>query len=276
MPMPQSHSRTDDDVCSLPSVLHTIVCGFEHSGTTLVGELLRQHEDLDSGFEGGLLLNDSPRQFPDCQPFYTNMLNTWKLSDEAAKAACETDRFAEAYCRLRDASPILKNKSVRLYDKTPRYMSCLDSVLTRAPQIPVIAIVRDFRAVMWSSFKRLGNGDMATWQRETLPRTLRHTYSYAAGLREAMRRFGLERILVVQYERLCLDPTTVGTQIFDHINLKYDERFSRFGKARYDLVYGQDVQRAYIFEYRDRLPKELQLRIIDYFSEFNPFFFNQC
>lgn len=268
-------SAQEKSKLDLASILHAIVCGFEHSGTTLVGELLRQHESLDSGFEGGLLLNDSPRAFPECQPFYKNVLDTWRLSDEAARAACNTDSFTEAYRRLRDTSPVLKNNSVKLYDKTPRYMLCLADVLTRAPAIPAIAIVRDFRAVMWSSFKRLGNSDMGTWQREILPRTLRHTYTYAAGLREAVRRFGTGRILIVQYEQLCIDPKAVGTVIFNHINLKYEDRFSNFGKARYDLVYGQDVQRGYIFEYKDRLPKETQARVIDHFSEFGPFFFNE-
>jgi len=265
----------DRSAADLSSILHVIVCGFEHSGTTMLGELLRQHESLDSGFEGGLLLNASPRAFPKSEPYYSNMRSTWKLSEKAALAACDTDSFAEAYRRLRDASPILKSKSVKLFDKTPRYMLCLSDVMTRAPSIPIVAIVRDFRAVIWSSFKRHGEAGLEYWQREFFPRTLRHTYSYAAGLRAAVRRFGAKRILIVQYEELCLDPTAVGARIFDHIQLDFAERFSNFGKARYDLVYGQGVERNYIFEYRERLPAPIQNRISDYFSEFNSIFFNE-
>jgi hypothetical protein len=269
-PAPEGNPAGD-----LSSILHVIVCGFEHGGTTLVGELLRQHESLDSGFEGGLLLNASPRAFPDCQPFYRNLLGSWQISDEAGRAACDTDSFAEAYRRLRDASPVLKNKSVKLFDKTPRYMQCLSDVLTRAPSIPVIAIVRDPRAVIWSSFKRHGAGDPDKWARELLPRTLRHTYSYAAGLRKAAHSYGTQRVLIVQYEELCLDTPAIGPQLFDHIGLDSPKNFSTFGKPRYDIVYGQGVEQSYIFEYRNGLPMAVQDRVRDYFSEFNSMFFDR-
>ena len=58
--------------------LFALVCGFEHSGTTLVSEILRQHPQLDSGFEGGFLLNNEAKEFfhedkAEEQQFYINM-----------------------------------------------------------------------------------------------------------------------------------------------------------------------------------------------------------
>jgi hypothetical protein len=48
---------------SLTDILAVIMAGFEHSGTTMASELLRQHPVLDNGFEGGMLLKASPREF---------------------------------------------------------------------------------------------------------------------------------------------------------------------------------------------------------------------
>ncbi len=45
------------------SPLFALVCGFEKSGTTLLNEILRRHPGVDSGFECGFLLGQSPRDF---------------------------------------------------------------------------------------------------------------------------------------------------------------------------------------------------------------------
>ena len=42
---------------------NAIICGMEHSGTTLVSDLVRQTGAYESGFEIGVLLEDSPKAF---------------------------------------------------------------------------------------------------------------------------------------------------------------------------------------------------------------------
>ena len=41
-------------------MLRFIICGPEHSGTTLISDIFRQVPGLDSGFEVGVLLADTP------------------------------------------------------------------------------------------------------------------------------------------------------------------------------------------------------------------------
>ncbi|TVS07098.1 MAG: hypothetical protein EA413_01985, partial [Cyanobium sp. PLM2.Bin73] len=58
-----------------------IICGLEHSGTTLGSDLFRQVPGCDSGFECGVLLCTTPRDFAGNQPFYQNMLAGWKITE---------------------------------------------------------------------------------------------------------------------------------------------------------------------------------------------------
>ena len=52
-------------------MLAFVICGVEHSGTTLISEIFRQVPMLDSGFETGVLLSETPSQFLQEMPFAT-------------------------------------------------------------------------------------------------------------------------------------------------------------------------------------------------------------
>lgn len=236
----------------LHDILHCIVAGFEHSGTTLMTDLLRQHPTLDSGFEGGLLIKESPQDFLNFEPFFGNLKSTWKLTNSDMAQICASQNFQIAYTRLRDLSPIITDKSKKLFDKTPRYMRHMPEILKRNRDLPAIIMIRDPRAVMWSSFKRAAAKraglDVETWLKEIYPITLKHTKAYAESAIEA-KTMHPRRVLLVKYEDLARTPLSVLPTIFSHIDLDFSESFTSF-EPKYNLTYSNKIEDKYLFEYR--------------------------
>lgn len=251
--------------------LKVLVCGFEHSGTTLVSEILRQHPQLDSGFEGGFLLNDSIHQFLSTEPFYTNVKGGWGVNDDDLKYICYAEEWPEVYRRLRERATIIKNKDVLLFDKTPRYMQVLPSVLQRVPNVSCILIVRDFRAIFWSSFKRTGL-TIDEWYEKIFPITVNHVLSYCQGWQQAVKQGFFDIILLVKYEKLCLNKHQESSKIFDFLGLEFVESYLSFSEVRYPHVYGNNISNKYLLEYRDNLPSYICNKIKESMSKYSDWF----
>jgi|GEM_PF-2378211 len=236
--------------------LVAVLCGFEHSGTTMLSEMLRQHPKLDSGFEGGFLLNENARDFLTCEPFYTNLKGGWGVNDEDLRYICAVDTWGELYARLREKAGVIKDKNTWIFDKTPRYMQVLPQVLERVPGVPCIVIVRDFRSVLWSSYKRTGL-TIDEWYKKTFKLTCNHTLSYCRGWKEAMEKGYGERILLIQYEDLCVNKDKEAKKIFDFLELEFEESYLSFEERRYAHVKESQVSTKYLTEYKGNLPEEI-------------------
>ena len=251
--------------------LKVLLCGFEHSGTTLVSELLRQHPQLDSGFEGGFLLNDSIHQFLSTEPFYTNVKGGWGVNDDDLKYICDAEDWPDVYQRLRERARIIKNKDVLLFDKTPQYMQTLPSVLERVPDVSCIVIVRDFRAIFWSSFKRTGL-TIDEWYEKIFPITVNHVLSYCKGWQQALEKGFANRILLVKYEDLCLNQYQELSKIFDFLGLEFVKSYLSFSEVRYPHVYGNNISNKYLLEYQDNLPNHICIQIKESMSKYSDWF----
>jgi hypothetical protein len=233
----------------ISNILKLIVCGFENSGTTLVSTILCQHPRLDSGFECGFLLGQSPRDFPNIQPYFDYFMERWELNRDQATLMCDTDDWGECYRRAREISPVITDKSVMMLDKTPAYMRALDEVLGKVPQIPCVVIVRDPRALMVSWAKRSGYEESPDqWLEHNLPQFCTRYLEYADGYRKAAAQFP-ERIRLIQFEHLCTVPVGTLTGIFDFAGLEFDESYTSFS-ASYG-VHGNNVSQQYLFPHVD-------------------------
>jgi|GEM_PF-732884 hypothetical protein len=233
--------------------LKAIICGFEHSGTTLVSEILRQHPQLDSGFEGGFLLNETAEDFLKTEPFYTNAKGGWGISDDDLKYITTVDNWPELYTRLRERAEVIKDKNTWLFDKTPRYMGYLQHVLERVPNVPCIVIVKDLRAVVWSSFKRT-KLTLDDWYKSTFQKTCNHILFYTQSLQKAIENGYSKRLLVINYEKLCLNPREEAEKFFDFIGLDFSETYLNFEDVKYRHVHGSRVSTQYLVEYKNYLP----------------------
>lgn len=188
------------------SVLKGLVCGFERSGTTLVSQLLRQHPWIDTGFEVGALLDDSPEAFlSGGNPWVdTGLFEAgWRLDPKTLSGST----FAEFYEDLQRKSPVVKNKNGWLIDKTPRYQEQLTRILDQF-DLPVIVVIKD-PVVLWASWKKRGMqlDDFFGY------------YSNRMAVTNAAERLHPNRVLVVKYEMITSHPEPWADACFRHFEL---------------------------------------------------------
>lgn len=235
--------------------LKLIVCGYEKSGTTLLNEILRRHPNLDSGFECGFLLADTPPQFCNIQPYYPYFKKCWELTQADMDYIFAASEWSECYCRARERSPVIIHKNTAMFDKTPIYMLHLSEVLAKVPTIPCVVTVRDPRALFYSWARWSGHqNDPEQWIHDNLQQYFERYRSYGEGYQKALDKFG-DRITLIQFEALCHDPEYYCRRIFESIGLEFKTEFMNFSSKFF--VYGNTVSKEYIDAYRDYLSKSL-------------------
>lgn len=212
------------------SALRAIVCGYERGGTTVLAALLRSHPALDSGFEGGFLLADSPRDFPGLEPYASNASKTYRLDAAALADVCNTDDWFEIYARLANRSPVLKHPGIGVFDKAPRYLEYLDTVLAKVPGVPCVVLARDPLAVLHSWRTRL-QMNPRRWFDEQLEAACERYVSYYRGYVRALEAGHGDRILLVHYESLCLHTELEAERIFRHLGLVYEPSLLELGRG---------------------------------------------
>ena len=197
--------------------VRVLITGIEHSGTTLLSTLLKQDPRLNSGFECGFLLADSPQAFKNVHPWYEWMqesvsVQQWGVSAKNMEYICSSKSWEEAYRKLLNYSPVFDSKQTQqICDKTPRYLSCLDDVLDKLPDfIPCIVIEKDVEN-LWRSHKK---------RNSSLDNFCQKFELYNNGLRRAIKRHGC-RIHRVKYEALCNDLYCHLSNIFSIIDLPF-------------------------------------------------------
>lgn len=252
--------------------LCAIICGFEKSGTTLLNEILRRHPNLDSGHEVGALLGESPRHFRSKQPYYAFFKKSWKLNSDQLHIICDTGDWGEFYRRARDISPLIADKTTKIFDKTPIYMLHLNEVLARVPALPCVVNVRDPRALMYSWANWSGHtDDPERWLEENFASNCHRFLSYAKGYETALGSHST-RIYLNQFEKLCFSPQKELRGIFEFLGYEFENRFLNFESEHF--VYGNTVSEDYVFAYRQRLSDGICERILDATAEFKEWHFH--
>lgn len=146
-------------------VLGCIVTGYAKGGTTLLKDLLVQTTEMQSGFEGGLLLAEQPADgIP--EPHCGNLLRTWDIGVDFIPRYRRCRTFEAGYRLVRELAGTISDRTAPLLDKTPQYMVELADVMRRAPGTPVVVGVRDPLHVL-VSWLQLENplGDALAWIR---------------------------------------------------------------------------------------------------------------
>lgn len=266
-------------ICKDNKPLAAIVCGYERGGTTLVSTLLRQHPKLYSGFEGGFLLVDDVADFLELQPYCRYMEDTWGIENSDIRYICKAKSWSEVYRRLIERSPIFEDKEKLVFDKTPRYMRELENVLRKVPGVPCIVVVRDPRAVIWSWIKRnepeadVRTFESTAWIKKNLKKYCTHYMTYANGWRKAVDKGYGSRILLIQYESLCKNQRFIAKEIFRFIGLSFDEAYLTFkSSSLFPNIHSADISVKYLTEYKDHLPEETCLEILNATKEYENWF----
>jgi hypothetical protein len=253
-------------------MLSFVICGIEHSGTTLLSDLFRQVGGLDSGFECGVLLCRSPREFPNLQPFFGNILNGWKIDEAALRACCETDDFSEFYRQLAANSKVLDESVNAIFDKTPRYLSVLSECLSRTPA-PFLCTYKDPRAIVYSDMSRAKPASFEAWY-DTYFRTKKVYLAkiYAEITKRSQDRE--QRVLTIRLEDVCLNARETLERAFAFVGLRFSPHYVAIENKRYAHNRDNSISARIPFEYRLRLTRKQIATIERDFSAFAHCFYD--
>jgi hypothetical protein len=198
----------------------------------MLSELVRQHPSVDGRFEAGLLLGKTPAEFPRHRPFPQFVMDFWGLDHGGILELSRCKTFPEMYELLREHSN-LEDKTVQIYDKAPAYMRDLPNVMGRMPDVPVVVIVKDVRAVWGSIKRRRPSANIGP----TAELWARHTEGY-----ERAKELYPDRILLVRNEELCLNPTVEGRRIYDFLGLEWKDEYAGLNNVYklHNNIYGNE------------------------------------
>jgi len=246
----------------LSDIVKCLICGYEQSGTTVLSELIRHHPAVDGRFEIGFLLFENLKEYQ--ESVYREFLEFhWEVDREGESYIYEASSIRETYERLIESSSI--DKSIPyIYDKTPRYMLQLKSILGRV-DLRTIVNVRDPRALYFSMKERCSE--------LTLEDFFFHYESYAQGFFEAMEIYP-ERIYLIRHEDLCMHPLVKGKQIFDFLGLDFNPSFLRLeNKWKHHTNVRGSLGTDRMLRFRRQLSESEQFQILERLHVFRDWFF---
>jgi hypothetical protein len=223
-----------------------VICGIEHSGTTLLSDVFRQVPGLGSGFETGVLLADSPASFRSLPVFAAEFGKNWGLGEADIAFICGAADFPAFYRRLAQRSGVLAPGVTRIFDKTPRYMLALGACLARSPA-PFIVTFKDPRAVLHSAWSRAGRPPFMAWLDSVEAETLGYLGALYAQYR---RERGNPRVLFLPLEALCLSAGESCARAFAHVGVAWDTGYLVLRETQYAPTYGRTIQVGQPFAYR--------------------------
>ena len=250
--MPNVFKRTTTYFVNLPrrsyaaNPLLCVVTGMEHSGTTLLSQLLNSHPLVKSGFECGILMA-SPGSFHTLDPFWDWFCTPdkgWCLSEESRDAMNRVSSHHHAYRILRDNFGELQSVArlseatrgaTLVIDKTPAYVRELTRIMSRTNR-PVVVMLRTTQDI-WSSYRKR-NVKVANFLTQYL--------RMAEGLAAALHEYG-DRILVVRYASLAGESDKTMRRVAEFVglppphDLTMDRYLARFGGS---IVHGEHVVNA--------------------------------
>jgi hypothetical protein len=252
--------------------LSFLICGLEHSGTTMVSDLFREHPEIESGFECGVLLCERPRDFLTFKPYCDHMYVGWGIEQEDLKYASNTDSFETFYARLFECSKIVKEKSPSIiFDKTPRYITHLEEVRGKI-NIPTIAVIKDPRSLALSDFKRSkkSSKEIDSWYESWKTPKKAYMRSAYEGYLHAWEN---ESCLVIRLEEICFSAASTVRSMFEFVNVPFQHEFLDLRNKRFSNTSGSSISVNSCMEFMEKIPKNIQNKILEDFSEFDRWFY---
>ena len=236
-----------------------IICGLEHSGTTLVSDIFRQIEGVDSGFECGVLLGKSPRDFPNIQPFYNNTPGGWQVSAQMLEEICDTDDFFDFYKRLHKHSGFFDPQAKYIFDKTPRYFQHLFDCQEKI-DVPFVVTYKDPRSIVYSDFKRVGKGAaFESWYDQYKAAKLRYLSKIYNNSYLKWKAGGHEKTSKIKcfaLEDICLDTRNTVEQMLAHAGFDFKVSYLLMKNLRYAHTRMPQISSRIPFEYIESLSKQ--------------------
>ena len=246
-----------------------VICGIEHSGTTLLSDLFRQVPGLGSGWETGVLLADTPADFPGVEHF-SGFAESWGLGAHDVEFICASPDFATFYRRLAQRAGGLPPGTTRIFDKTPRYLVALKDVLGRTG-CPVIATFKDPRAILHSHWVRAGRPPVMAW----LDAVEEERLGYLLSLYEQHMLHRMERrVLFMPLERLCLAAGQSCELAFSHAGFVFEPRYLVLRGIDNRATHGSSIQAGQPFLFWRDWPQAAVRAVEARFSALDGWFYS--
>ena len=258
---------------TMQSELSFLICGLEHSGTTMASDLFREHPEVESGFECGVLLCDTPSDFLTFTPFRNHMAVGWGINEEDLTYACQASSFDGFYERLFERSSIVQAKKPEfIFDKTPRYVTQLAAVQSRI-DLPALVLIKDPRSLALSDFKRSGTKieEIDDWYeswknpKRLYMRSAYQGYQYA---------WESERCKVVRLEDICFNAKETVQSMFEFVQLDFSYEYLDLRSKRFGNTSGSSISVNSCMRFMTALPNHIQSKIKDDFEEFDRWFYD--
>ncbi len=249
-----------------------VICGIEHSGTTLLSDIFRQAPDIDAGFEVGVLLAPSPREFRALEPFVSHLVSGWGVDEGDLDEICDCDSYETFYARLWERSTVVDHGKSKTFDKTPRYFSQLSTCVERLDR-PFVVTYKDPRAIVASDFRRETPENFEEWFSTYAPgkkQYLRRIHEQLKRVREGE----LGSVIAVSLEALCLDTRRTLERVFAHVGERFDLSYLLLKGLRYENTRVPYISSSIAFEYMNMLSRSQQARVEKEFSVVDRFFYS--
>ncbi len=251
-----------------------VICGVEHSGTTLLSDIFRQVENIDSGFEVGVLLCNTPREFRTFKPFIDQIPAGWGVKEEDLDYICDTDSFEEFYDRLYEKSTVIQ-KPCEIFDKTPRYAWGLEKALQNYGG-KYICTYKDPRALVWSNFKRYKKTmSWDEWFKEYAPKLKRYWLKIYNNYQKVKKgELGNGNIEIVSLEDLTFNTRNTVERLFEFVGIPFKLDYLVLKNLRYRHTRADYVSAKIALEYKLNLSPEQIRQIEEYFKELKGWFYD--
>jgi len=253
--------------------LSFLICGLEHSGITMASDLFREHPEVESGFECGVLLCKNPQEFLSFTPFRNHMAVGWGIEESDLTYACEAPNYEIFYQRLFERSKIVQAKHPKfVFDKTPRYVTQLKTVQSRL-DLPAIVLIKDPRSLALSDFKRSGkkSEEIDRWYENWKNPKLLYMRSAYEGYQYAWES---DRCIVIRLEDVCFNAKATVASMFDFANLDFNCEYLDLRSKRFGNTSGSSISVNSCMQFMSALPEHIQSKIKEDFSEFDRWFYD--
>lgn len=205
--------------------LEFIICGYERSGTTLLNEIFRNHPELDSGFEVGVLLANSIANFKTLNPYNRITTNGWGLTKSSFDYICQSKTYDEFYFRLKEKSPFI-NQNCKIFDKTPAYMGNLHNIVYMV-DVPIVVLYKS-PAEQFRGWTMVGHGA------EEIINTKYSIFlnKYKNSVESYLKVKDNPKVMLVYYNDLVNNPDLMLDKIFKHVGYDYKPDYKNI-KSKY-------------------------------------------
>ena len=248
-----------------------VICGPEHSGTTLVSDLFRQVPGVDAGFEVGVLLADTPRAFPALAVHAEITRWGWGVDAAALARCCDTHDFRTFYARLEAAATVLRPGTHTVFDKTPRYLAALDTCMAKLA-VPFFVVFKDPRAIVHSDWRKAGRPAFGAWFDAYAPDKLGYLHHLYTQYRGAAVRAD-PRICLVRLEELSLDARRCCERVYAHAGYAFDPTYMVLQGVRYENTRHGAISAGEPFGYRVSWNATERRRVATVFAALDEWFY---